>query len=83
MDDDDRSPLVSTEWLAQHADDPNIRILDVRWRSRTENGCGVGYGDLDGAAFVGKLGDLSDRTIPRRHGAPILNYPSRPASNCD
>ena len=25
------SPLVSTEWLAQHLDDPNVRVIDASW----------------------------------------------------
>ncbi len=32
------SPLVSTEWLKLNLGNPEIRIIDVRWRSRFENG---------------------------------------------
>lgn len=64
----DRSPLVSTSWLAAHLDDPSIRIVDVRWRSRYENGRGISFDDHEGylaghiprAAFAGMIGDLSD-----------------------
>jgi thiosulfate/3-mercaptopyruvate sulfurtransferase len=68
----DRFPLVSTEWLAQHLDDPNIRIVDVRWRSRYENGRGISFDDhegyrsghIPGAVFAGMIGDLSDPDHP-------------------
>jgi thiosulfate/3-mercaptopyruvate sulfurtransferase len=68
----DSSPLVSTEWLAAHLHDPSIRIVDVRWRSRYENGRGISFDDYDGylaghipgAVFVGMIGDLSDGSSP-------------------
>lgn len=28
------SPLVSTAWLADHLNEPDLRIVDVRWRAR-------------------------------------------------
>lgn len=66
------SPLVSTEWLANHLDDPDIRIVDVRWRSRYENGKGISFDDregyleghIPGAVFVGMVGNLSDPAHP-------------------
>jgi thiosulfate/3-mercaptopyruvate sulfurtransferase len=66
------SPLVSTEWLAAHLNDPNLRIVDVRWRSRYENGRGIslddyeGYvaGHIPGAVFAGMIADLSDPHHP-------------------
>jgi len=66
------SPLVSTEWLWRHRDDPDIRIVDVRWLSRYENGRGIslddreGYlsGHIPGAVFAGMIGDLSDPDHP-------------------
>jgi len=68
----DRSPLVSTEWLANHLDDGDIRIVDVRWRSRYENGKGISFDDregyleghIPGAVFAGMIGDLSDPDHP-------------------
>lgn len=62
------SPLVSTEWLSQHLNDPDLRIVDVRWRSRYENGRGISFDDregylaghIPGAVFAGMKGDLSD-----------------------
>ncbi len=66
------SPLVQTEWLAEHLDDPNLRVVDARWKPRVENGQGIsaddyeGYldGHVPGAVFVGMLNDLSDRNNP-------------------
>lgn len=66
--DADASPLVSTTWLAAHLDDPSVRIVDVRWRSRYENGRGISFDDYDGylaghipgAVFAGMIADLSD-----------------------
>ena len=31
MTEDDPKTLVSTEWLAQHMRDPDLRILDASW----------------------------------------------------
>ena len=54
-------PLVSVDWLAEHLDDPGVRIIDVPWKSRYENGKGISLDDQDGyraghvpgAAFAG------------------------------
>jgi thiosulfate/3-mercaptopyruvate sulfurtransferase len=72
MRSDERGPLVSTEWLAQHQDDPDFRVVDVRWRSRYENGRGISFDDregyleghIPGAVFAGMIGDLSDPNHP-------------------
>jgi len=66
------SPIVSTEWLANHLDNPDVRIIDVRWKFREENGKGVGYDDhegyqeahIPGAIFARMVGDLSDPDHP-------------------
>lgn len=66
------SPLVSTEWLAAHLDDPDIRVVDVRWRSRYENARGISFDDYEGyvaghipgAVFAGMIADLSDPHHP-------------------
>ena len=65
-------PLVSTEWLAQHLGDRDLRVVNVRWRSRYENGRGISFDDyqgyldghIPGVAFVGMSSDLSDPTHP-------------------
>ena len=66
------SPLVQTEWLAAHLDDADLRIVDVRFRSRTRQGRGNlvddrdGYaaGHIPGAVFVGTVTELSDPQHP-------------------
>lgn len=76
----DTSPLVSTAWLAAHLDEPDVRIVDVRWRSRYENGRGVSFDDYDGylaghipgAVFAGIVGDLSDKS----HSVPDMLAPA-------
>lgn len=70
--DSDSSPLVTTEWLAAHLSDHSVRVVDVRWRSRYENGRGISFDDYDGylaghipgAVFAGMLADLSDPEHP-------------------
>lgn len=76
----DRNPLVSCEWLSQHIEHPNLRIVDVRWRSRYENGRGVSFDDregylaghIPGAVFAGMVGELSDL----RHQVPDMLAPA-------
>jgi thiosulfate/3-mercaptopyruvate sulfurtransferase len=66
------SPLVQTEWLAAHLDDPDLRIVDVRFRARVRQGRGNlvddrdGYvaGHIPGAVFVGTVTELSDPQHP-------------------
>ncbi len=66
------SPLVSTEWLSEHLNDESVRIVDVRWRSRYENGRGISFDDYEGyvaghipgAVFVRMVGELSDSSHP-------------------
>jgi thiosulfate/3-mercaptopyruvate sulfurtransferase len=61
-------PLVSCDWLARNLGHPKLRILDVRWRSRYENGRGISFDDHDGyraghipgAVFARMVEDLSD-----------------------
>ncbi len=80
MGPDDRSPLVSTEWLSEHLKDPDLRIVDVRWRSRYEDGRGISFDDYEGylaghipgAVFAGMIADLSDPT----HAIPDMLAPS-------
>ncbi|MCC6608384.1 MAG: sulfurtransferase [Burkholderiales bacterium] len=52
--------------------DPDIRVVDVRWRSRYENGRGISFDDYEGyvaghipgAVFAGMIADLSDPHHP-------------------
>ena len=72
MDDRSSSPLVSTEWLAAHLDDADVRVVEVRWHARFEDGRGIGVDDLDGpaaeripgAVSVGMVSDLADSDHP-------------------
>ena len=75
----DGSPLVSTAWLAAHLGDSGVRIIDVRWQSRYENGRGIslddhdGYlaGHIPGAVFAGMIAELSDP----EHAVPDMLAP--------
>jgi thiosulfate/3-mercaptopyruvate sulfurtransferase len=66
------SPLVSTDWLAAHLNDPGLRLIDARWSLRYENGRGISFDDPDGylaghipgAVYVGMIADLSDASHP-------------------
>ncbi len=64
--------LVETDWLAEHLDDPNLRIIDctqylpgygdnvaITTVSGREN---YGKGHIPGAAYVDLLGELSDQS---------------------
>jgi thiosulfate/3-mercaptopyruvate sulfurtransferase len=72
--------LVETEWLAQHLDDPAIRILectvylhpaDVPGGYRVESGRGKwAEGHIPGAGFVDLQEELSDRTSSLRFMMP-------------
>ncbi len=67
-------PLTDTAWLADHLTDPKLRIIDVRWKFREENGKGVAFDDrseyqaehIPGAVYVGMSTELADstQTIP-------------------
>jgi thiosulfate/3-mercaptopyruvate sulfurtransferase len=75
-----QSPFVSVDWLADRIDDPSVRIIDVRWKSRYENGKGISLDDPDGyrachipgAVFAGMVADLSDPV----HAVPDMLAPS-------
>ncbi|MEP0941262.1 MAG: sulfurtransferase [Rhizobiaceae bacterium] len=62
------SPLVDTNWLATQLTNPKIRIIDVRWKFREENGKGVAFDDrteflaehIPGAVYIGMSTELSD-----------------------
>ena len=50
--------LVTTDWVAEHLDDPNIRIMDV-----SEDVLLYDTGHIPGAVKIDWLGDLWDDTI--------------------
>ena len=69
--------LVSTEWLADHLEDPAIAIVDMRWR---EDGSGrrlFEQGHIPGAVFIDWATDLVD---PEDRFAFMMAPPSRFAS---
>lgn len=60
-------PLVSTEWLAAHLDDPQVRVVDVRWYL-TEPGRGredYAAGHIPAAVFLDLDAELA---APRGQG---------------
>ena len=65
--------LASPPWLAEHLDDPSVRVVDARFnlRATPEGGLeGVaerqayGEGHIPGAVFIDVMGDLSDPDNP-------------------
>jgi thiosulfate/3-mercaptopyruvate sulfurtransferase len=70
-------PLVSTSWLADHLDDPTVRIIDCRWYLRPfDERCGddeYRAGHLPGAIHLRWDTDLADPDRP----ASLLAGPER------
>jgi len=69
----ERGPLVSVEWLAAHAADPDLRIVDVRWYLMGKSGADeYAKGHLPGAVFVDLGRDLAGDPArgPGRHPLP-------------
>lgn len=68
----DDCPLVSTKWLSENLDHPNLRIVDVRWGPQIDDGKGSGIDDYDGyleahipgAVFVPIATELVDQANP-------------------
>ncbi len=70
------SPLVSTDWLAAHLEDPSVRIVDVRWYLPNVDRLGsaeYAAGHIPGAVFVDLETELSAEAYidgPGRHPLP-------------
>lgn len=63
-------PLVSPEWLAEHLDDPDLRIIDFRWYLDGRDARALYQAaHIPGAVFV-DLTDVSAPTGPGRHPIP-------------
>jgi thiosulfate/3-mercaptopyruvate sulfurtransferase len=45
-------PLVDASWLADHLDDPRLRLIDFRWRVDAPGRPGYEAGHIPGAVFV-------------------------------
>lgn len=77
MNDEARSPLVSVDWLAAHASDPAVRIVDVRWYLGKPGAGREAYakGHLPGAAFLDVDRDLASPpgSGPGRHPLPTAD----------
>lgn len=74
------SPLVSTDWLAEHLDAPDVRIVDASWYlPQAERDAKAEYrgAHIPGAIFF-DIDDLSDETSPLPHMlAPAPKFASR------
>jgi len=58
--------LASTEWLAEHLDDPSVRVVDARFDLRAASAGHVAHseGHIPGAVFVNVMVDLSNPDNP-------------------
>ncbi len=69
---DDPKTLVSTDWLAAHLKDPDLRILDGSWYLPAQNRdakAEYDAGHIPGARFF-DIDDISDRRSDLPHMAP-------------
>ncbi|QCO56300.1 3-mercaptopyruvate sulfurtransferase [Pseudorhodobacter turbinis] len=69
---DDPKTLVSTEWLAQHINDPDLRIIDASWHMEaTGRDAKAEYAaaHIPGARFF-DIDDISDHRSELPHMAP-------------
>lgn len=68
-------PLVSTDWLAARLDDPNLRVVDVRWYLDPARQGRAEYerGHIPGAVYLDVEVDLS--APGGRRGGPLGRHP--------
>lgn len=72
--------LVDTAWLSKHLEDPDVRVIDLRWRPRFVDGKGIAEdrkedyleSHIPGAVFLGCVSDLTDPSVK----GPTLLVPS-------
>jgi thiosulfate/3-mercaptopyruvate sulfurtransferase len=65
-------PLVSTSWLAEHLDAPDIRVVDATWylpNAGRDPRAEYAAAHIPGAVFFG-IDDISDETNPYPHMIP-------------
>ena len=72
---DDPKTLVSTQWLAQHMKDPDLRILDATWHMPDQDrDAKAEYNDahIPGARFfdIDDVSDARSDTAGKYAGAP-------------
>src|SRR5262245_229390 len=53
------TPLVSTDWLAGHLTDPDLRIVDARWHGRRDSRAMFREEHIPGAVHLDWQRDLS------------------------
>jgi thiosulfate/3-mercaptopyruvate sulfurtransferase len=64
--------LVSTEWLAQHLDDPEVAVIDASWYLPWEKGdakADYRTSHIPGAVYF-DIDDICDKSIPLPHMLP-------------
>lgn len=67
-------PLVDAEWLAQHRDDPDLALIDVRWYPTGRAGReGYFEGHIPGAVYVDLVSEITGSAGPGRHPLPAPN----------
>ncbi len=67
----DFGPLVSPEWLAEHLDDPQLRVVDLRWYLDGRSGLAAYQaGHIPGAVFIDLQTELTGPKGPGRHPLP-------------
>ena len=65
-------PLVSTEWLAEHLDAPDVRVVDASWHmpaAQRDPGAEFLAAHIPGAVFF-DIDDISDETSDLPHMIP-------------
>lgn len=67
---DVKDVLVSTDWLAAHLDDPNLRIVDCRFSFDYDAAADYGQGHIPGAVHVKVQEDLASPSGPVRFALP-------------
>jgi thiosulfate/3-mercaptopyruvate sulfurtransferase len=73
---DEFGPLVDAGWLAEHAHDPSVRVIDFRWYLDGRSGLeAYRKGHIPGAVFV----DLDGEVTGHRGGAGRHPLPPREA----
>jgi thiosulfate/3-mercaptopyruvate sulfurtransferase len=63
--------LVSTAWLSEHLDDPDLVVVDLRWREDGSGRARYDQGHIPGAQFVDWTSDITDPS----HRLPFMLAP--------